>query len=42
MGVPWFKDPKKYVINEWGQKEMTVDERMKRLHLGPYANKKRR
>ena len=27
----WKSDPKKYVVNSWGEKEMTIDERMKRL-----------
>jgi len=29
----WKSDPTKYVVNEWGEKEMTINERLKRLKL---------
>lgn len=29
----WKSDPSKYVVNEFGDKEMTIDERMRRLNL---------
>ena len=36
----WKNDPKKYVINEWGDKEMTISERKKRLGLSKKKKEK--
>jgi hypothetical protein len=27
----WSQNPRKYIVNDWGNKEMTIGERMKRL-----------